>query len=70
VPRILAKRRLGRLQVPLQRLHLSTQLWKKDDKLRIKPKEETNTSKAEKILTEAGVLKDGESFLLLGHLLE
>ena len=67
--RILAKRRLGRLQVSLQRFHLSTQLWKKDDKFRIKLKEETNTSKAEKVLTEAGVLEDRESLRLPSHLL-
>ena len=67
--RISANRRFSRLQVLLQRLHLSTQLWKKDDKLRIKLKEETNTSKAEKVHTEVGVLEDGESLRVPGHLL-
>ena len=46
--RIPAKRRLGRLQVPLQRLHLSAQLWKKGDKLTSKLKEETNMTKNRK----------------------
>ena len=46
--RIPANRRFGRLQVLLQRLYLSTQLWKKDDKLRIKLKEETNMPKNRK----------------------
>ena len=42
---------------------------KKDDKLIIKLKEETNTSKVEKVLTKVGVLEDRESLRLPGHLL-
>ena len=61
--------RLGRLQVLLQRPNLSAQLWKKDDKLRSRLKEKTKTSKAERIPTKVGVLKDGESLLLPSHLL-
>ena len=67
--RILANHGLGRLQIPLQRLHLSTQLWKKGDNLRSKLKEETNTSKVEKVHTKVGVLEDGESLCLPSHLL-
>ena len=66
---ILANRRLGRLQVLLQRPNLFAQLWKKDDKLRSKLKEKTKTSKAEQVHTKVGVLEDGESLLLPSHLL-
>ena len=45
--RIPTNRRLGRLQVLLQRTNLSAKLWKKDDKLRSKLKEKTKTSKVE-----------------------
>ena len=66
---ILAKVRLGHLQVSLLCLHLFPQLYKKGDKLRNRLREKSTPRENKKVRTDARGLKGGEILCLPSHLL-